>query len=145
MCTEPGASGAIPRREIRLTIRWDSGRRGMSFASTTDVRVVRDAVVSGMGQPHPEGLPDDSRLYQNYPNPFNPSTTLSFRLDQPGRATVRIFNLLGEEIDTPLDEVLSQGRHSLTWNAGSEPSGTYYYRLELAGTPVETRSMMLLR
>jgi hypothetical protein len=109
------------------------------------VRAVRDAVVSGVGQPNPEGLPDGSRLYQNYPNPFNPSTTISFRLDQPGRTIVRIFNLLGEEIDTPLDEVLVRGHHSLTWNARSEPSGTYYYRLDLAGTPVETRSMTLLR
>ena len=107
------------------------------------VRPVRDLISNGVGERGE--LPRGAELYQNYPNPFNPVTTIAFRLDRAGHTAVRVFNLLGEEIDTPLEASLPGGYHTVAWDARAEPSGRYFYRLELSGTVVATRSMTLLR
>jgi hypothetical protein len=83
-------------------------------------------------------------LYQNYPNPFNPSTTIEFDLPKSGEVSLKVFNILGEEVATLVSERLSTGSYSYEWDASNLASGIYLYRLQ-AGDYVETRKMVLMR
>lgn len=92
----------------------------------------------------PRALPRTVSLLQNYPNPFNPSTTFEFLIDQPTHIRLRIFNLLGQEVETLLSKQMSDGRHRVAWNARGLPGGIYFYRLE-AGDFTASRRLILLR
>lgn len=83
-------------------------------------------------------------LYQNFPNPFNPITTISYNLSEPGRVSLNIYNVLGTHIVSLLQEYKSSGNHSVIWNAKDEPSGVYYYQLNVNGK-LSTRKMLLLK
>jgi hypothetical protein len=84
-------------------------------------------------------------LSQNYPNPFNPSTTISFSLPSKSVVSLKIFDMLGREIATIVNnEMLSAGNYSKQWNAQGCCSGVYFYRLR-AGTFTETKKLILLR
>jgi S-formylglutathione hydrolase FrmB len=88
--------------------------------------------------------PQTFYLYQNYPNPFNPSTTIEFSLPRSSFVTLKVFNLLGEEIATLLAQEFKAGSHTVNWNPSGAPSGVYFYRLS-AGSFVDTKKMLLLR
>jgi hypothetical protein len=88
-------------------------------------------------------LPIASSLSQNYPNPFNPSTIISYELPKAAVVSLRIFNTLGQEIASLVNERKEAGYYQVTWNA-NVPSGIYYYRLQ-AGEYMETKKMILLR
>ncbi|MEJ5263607.1 MAG: T9SS type A sorting domain-containing protein [Ignavibacterium sp.] len=84
-------------------------------------------------------------LYQNYPNPFNPSTIINWQSPISGRVTIKLFDLLGREIETIVDGYYEAGKHSLLYNANSSlSSGVYFYQLK-AGNYVETKKMMYLK
>jgi hypothetical protein len=83
-------------------------------------------------------------MQQNYPNPFNPKTTISFSLPSRGHVSVKIFDLLGKEISTLLDDIRDPGDHSVDWDASSFASGVYFYRMQ-AGNFVQTKKMVLLK
>lgn len=83
-------------------------------------------------------------LGNNYPNPFNPVTKISFTLRSSDHTTLQIFDILGNEIDTILDEYLTSGEHQTIWNAERFASGIYYYRLT-SGSYVEVKKMILLK
>ena len=84
------------------------------------------------------------RLMQNYPNPFNPSTTIEFDLPKTGDVTLKIFNILGEEVATLAYDRLSAGSYSYDWDASHLASGVYLYRLEAEGF-VQTKKMILMK
>jgi hypothetical protein len=74
-------------------------------------------------------------LEQNYPNPFNPETVIKFSLPQDSKVTLRIYNVLGQVVNTVVDQVLQAGNHSITWDGKNEQgsdvaSGVYFYRLK---------------
>ena len=83
----------------------------------------------GLGDAAISEAPTVYRLEQNYPNPFNPATSLRYTLPAASRVTVKVFNSLGQEVYTLLDEVQVAGVKSVSWNAAGFSSGTYYYRL----------------
>ena len=89
--------------------------------------------------------PQQFALHQNYPNPFNPTTTIQFDLLQQTNINLRVYNLLGQEIATLLnDQPLSAGVHKVSFNGFNFPSGVYIYRLE--GTNfADSRKMVLLK
>ena len=91
-------------------------------------------------------IPLEFGLQQNYPNPFNPSTTISYQLPEASDVTLKIFNTLGEEVATLINnEYKSAGEHSSLFFVNSSlPSGVYFYQLK-AGSFVETKKMVLLR
>ncbi len=91
-----------------------------------------------------ESEPAEFRLYQNYPNPFNPQTTLSFVIGHLSLATLKIYDVLGKEVATLLNEVKQPGEYALQFDASSISSGVYYYQLR-AGSFVQTKKMILLR
>jgi len=83
-------------------------------------------------------------MQQNYPNPFNSSTNISFTLPLKTFVLLKVFNILGEEVATLVNEELPPGIHLHQWNAGAMPSGVYLYRLQ-AGSFTETKKLILLR
>ena len=88
--------------------------------------------------------PNSYNLAQNFPNPFNPTTTIQFSLPQVGDVTLKIYNVLGEEVKTLVNEYKGIGNHSVQFNANSLASGMYLYRLQ-AGSFVETKKMILIK
>jgi len=77
-------------------------------------------------------LPAGYTLSQNYPNPFNPTTTIEFSLPQSGFVSLRVFDLLGQEIATLVNEEKAAGSYRATFDASNLPSGTYFYALKTA-------------
>jgi len=90
------------------------------------------------------GIPVGLTLQQNYPNPFNPTTTFSFSLRSSVFANLSIYDLLGREIATLVNEKFAPGTYTREWDATGRPSGVYFYRLQ-AGGFTETKKLMLLR
>jgi parallel beta-helix repeat protein len=89
-------------------------------------------------------IPQNYFLSQNYPNPFNPSTTIEFALPKSAFVTLKVYNLLGEEVATLIAEQRSAGIHKLKWDASGLASGVYLYRLE-AGSFTQTKKLILIR
>lgn len=89
-------------------------------------------------------LPTAYDLAQNYPNPFNPSTDISFALPNAGRVKLVIYNVLGQEVATLVDQHMDAGNHTVTWKADQYSSGVYFYRLD-AERYTQTLKMMLLK
>jgi hypothetical protein len=83
-------------------------------------------------------------LDQNFPNPFNPVTHFRFILAEARSVTVKVFDMLGREVATLVNEKLRPGSYSVEWDATNFPSGAYCYQLK-AGNYVETKKMVLLR
>ena len=93
--------------------------------------------------------PRNYELSQNYPNPFNPETKIRFQIPEPGLVVIKIYNLLGSEVKTLVEEDKNAGFHVLTWDAtdnyGSKvSSGIYYYRIT-AGKFNSTKKMILMK
>jgi hypothetical protein len=93
---------------------------------------------------HPASLPMQYALEQNYPNPFNPTTTISFSIPHDSRVVLKIYNILGKEVATLLNEQKIAGEYSVVWNASNIPSGIYWYRL-MSDNISTTRQMVLLK
>jgi hypothetical protein len=91
-----------------------------------------------------ETAPRQFSLSQNYPNPFNPMTNFEFRIANYEFVTLKIFDVLGREVASLVNEVRSAGVHTIRWDASSLPSGVYYFRL-LAGDFVGTRKLVLAK
>jgi len=96
------------------------------------------------GIPKPVQNPKELTLYQNYPNPFNPSTTINYSVPQSGETSLKVYNLLGEEVVTLYSGFLQAGNHVATFNGGNLASGIYFYRLQ-TGNLVETKRLVLLK
>ncbi len=84
------------------------------------------------------------KLAQNYPNPFNPVTVISYELAVASQVTVKVFDVLGNEVATLVNEEKQVGSNSVMFNAGNLSSGIYYYQLK-AGSFVKTNKMLLLK
>lgn len=89
-------------------------------------------------------LPRTFLLYQNYPNPFNGSTSIEYDLLKQADITIEIYDILGRKVDTIANQKQQAGPHRITWDAGSNPSGVYFYEIT-AEDHSETMKMVLLR
>jgi Secretion system C-terminal sorting domain len=83
-------------------------------------------------------------LSQNYPNPFNPTTKISFELPMSGYTSLKVYDMLGNEVATLVQNELTSGSHSVNFNAANLASGTYVYQLNVNGTRI-TNKMVLLK
>ncbi len=90
-------------------------------------------------------LPDEFELYQNYPNPFNPSTVISWQTGKAYLVTLKVYDLLGREIKTLIDnKYYNSGKHTIIFNGKGLSSGVYFYRL-ITKDFIQTKKMMLLK
>jgi hypothetical protein len=104
-----------------------------------------------------EEIPVQFALRQNYPNPFNPSTTIAFDIAVPSLVTLKIYNILGQEVAAPVsNEYMDEGNYDVEFNANALASGVYFYRIvadavgsddELipAGAFVQVKKMLLVK
>lgn len=88
--------------------------------------------------------PTEFRLSQNYPNPFNPSTKIKYSVPQISQVQIKVFDVLGNEIETLVNEEKSVGSYELTWNAKELPSGVYFYQLR-AEEYIAVKKMILIK
>ncbi len=100
--------------------------------------------ITSVEQIENEVLPKEFRLEQNYPNPFNPSTTIQFALPKRSEVMLKIFDLLGREVATLVDEELQPGEYKVVFEAEALSSGVYFYRINAEGF-VQTRKLTLLK
>ncbi|MBI3194567.1 MAG: T9SS type A sorting domain-containing protein [Ignavibacteriae bacterium] len=89
-------------------------------------------------------IPSEFSLEQNYPNPFNPSTIIRYQLPVDSRVTLKVYNVLGEEITTLVDGLQVAGYRFVEWNANNLPSGFYYYTMQSDGF-WDSRKFMLMK
>jgi hypothetical protein len=117
------------------------------------VRAGRPSIPTTSGvSDQPPAIAASFELRQNYPNPFNPTTNVEFRIAHFRLVTLRVFDLLGKEVATLVNDVRPAGVYTLRWDASSLPSGVYYYQLRAvdastssAGVFVETKKMILAK
>jgi hypothetical protein len=83
-------------------------------------------------------------LSQNYPNPFNPSTKIKYSIPHSSDVKIKVFDILGNEIATLVNEEKSAGVYEITFFAGNLSSGVYFYQLQ-AGEFVQTKKMILMK
>jgi len=84
-------------------------------------------------------------LKQNYPNPFNPSTTIEFSVPEASFVTLKIYDMLGREIEQLISNNLIAGQYQIKFDASNYPSGTYFYRLDAGGEFEKTSKMILIK
>lgn len=108
-----------------------------------------DGILLGFNEDELPAVAEDFRLFQNYPNPFNPATVISYNLPETSFISIKIFNMLGEEIKTLFSGDKERGLQFIQWNGDTNfgsaaPSGVYFYRVE-AGKFSQTKKMILIR
>lgn len=91
-----------------------------------------------------ENLPTVFALYPNYPNPFNPTTTIKFSIPNPQFVTLKVFDILGREVTTLVNEEKLPGNYEIQFDGSNLPSGVYFYRLQ-AGSFSDTKKFILLK
>ncbi len=91
-----------------------------------------------------DNIPEEFSLEQNYPNPFNPTTTIEYSIPQPGVVTIKIYDILGREVTTLVNEEKQKGNHVVKFNTGNLSSGIYFYRIQ-TDSFTQTKKMILLK
>ena len=102
------------------------------------------AIPVGVKDKQIAALPDKFILNQNYPNPFNPSTTINFSIPISAFVALKVYDILGREVATLVNEEKSSGSYEVVFNASNLSSGIYFYRLQ-ASDYVQTRKLVLIK
>jgi len=134
-----------------------SSNMKVRFRDTADVSLLKDGwyidnikitgyqlTPTGLIGNENNNLPNKFELSQNYPNPFNPSTQINYSIPKEGFVKITVFDILGREIQTLVNEVKKPGFYAVDFKASNLSSGFYLYKLE-SGNFVETKKMMLLK
>ena len=125
----------------------DTQNAGYAAAHSSELaKVLAAYFITGITVVKPEPVvPSVFNLAQNYPDPFNPSTTIQFTVPSNGRAILKIFNLLGQEVATLFDGEATEGTyHQVQFNGSNLASGIYFSRLEFGGK-MQVKKMLLLK
>ena len=107
-------------------------------------QIDNDGTISYSAEVELTVIPDKFELSQNYPNPFNPSTKISWQSPVGSWQTLKVYDMLGNEVATLVDEHREAGRYEVTFDGSNLASGMYLYRLQ-AGSFIETRKMILIK
>jgi len=91
-----------------------------------------------------QAVPKVFALSQNYPNPFNPSTIINYQLPKANHVTLRLYDAIGREVATLVDEYKEAGSYDIQFNASKLSSGVYFYRIQ-AGENVDLKKMILMK
>jgi len=125
-------------QESLLTVLVDVGNNG-----TIDDTLKLQNELTGIHD-HGSLIPSEYKLYQNYPNPFNPLTTIVFDLPKASLVTLKVYNILGQEVATLVNEKREAGSYEVEFDGSKLTSGVYFYRLG-AGEFVSVKKLMLMK
>jgi len=137
-----GKSWVVVSNNIFNTSSWsfDMDNQGNMYCGTQDqglyyckIKIERE-----------EGFITKYTLNNNYPNPFNATTTIEYEIPDYSNVEIKIYDILGNEIETIVSEFKDEGTYHIVWDASSYSSGVYFYRIQ-AGTFIETKKMVLLK
>jgi hypothetical protein len=155
--TAPQVTGSImPATVKNVTINNPAGVTSSQALTITDTLFLVSGTLSGPYtagttvkvstgvQDQSTGIPQEYSLQQNYPNPFNPSTSISYQLPANSFVSLKVFDMLGREVATLVDEVKNAGTYSTTWNASGFGSGIYFCKMQ-AGSFSATRKLVLMK
>jgi hypothetical protein len=158
----------IPSFAQNSQVSWSSFNGGFGVSNSGDTKVTSSAgipfagssangsssILSGFLANHSllitdieydqEIIPTVYKLNQNYPNPFNPSTIINYQIPEGGFVSLKIYDILGNEISTLVNEEKAVGNYKATFDASKLASGVYIYQLKAANF-VDTKKMILLR
>jgi len=126
-----------------VTCSIDDGAGSWQYKGSSLTFIYRIIAVTGIASENGNG-PATYSLSQNYPNPFNPATSISFTLPSKSFVSLKIFDLLGREVATLVNEQKLAGIYTKKWNAANVSSGIYFYRLQ-ADKFTETKKLLLLK
>ena len=121
---------------------YDEGMQDIIEGCVIDGVLYGDTTFTGIDEVNT--LPDKFVLYQNYPNPFNPTTTIKYEMPKAAYVRLVVYDILGREVATLVNEFKPGGRYSVTFNAGNLSSGIYIYQLR-SGSFVANKKLVLLR
>jgi hypothetical protein len=148
------------KRHWMATAHYKGGLYALGGMDTTEfaVDIVEEIVPQGTSDVNNEsGIPEGYSLMQNYPNPFNPETKIEFRISDLGFVSLKVYDILGNEIATLVNEDKPAGKYEVTFDASGLTSGIYFYTLRTGNTSIgsldgqagqvfsETKKMILLR
>jgi len=137
-------------KKVLLQFHPDSIKKYSAMLKVYSNVGVKEIVITGIGKDNTVNIEDDFytplvfSLVQNYPNPFNPTTKISWQLPVSSYQTLKIYDVLGNEVATLVNESKPAGSYEVEWNASSLPSGVYIYQL-VAGTNIQMKKMLLLK
>lgn len=144
LLTDIPGSGSIEFQGINIVQTSVGSTSGRLFLDDCTSDIITDVKLA-------EGLPTTYQLEQNYPNPFNPTTTIRYAIPSSSLnatslqiVTLKVFNILGQEVATLVNEAKGPGRYEVKFDASGLSSGIYLYRLE-AGNFVSTKKLILLK
>ena len=112
--------------------------------SNRDMLTIKYSQLTGINIPF-NNIRIEFGLQQNYPNPFNPETVINYYLKVMGRAQLIVFDVLGNEVATLVNETKPSGSYEIEFDGSDHPSGIYFYRLEVDGNHIDTKRMILLK
>jgi len=124
--------------------RYFTGGFSNVFSAIVSWVTANGGLITGTGNNSALTIPDSYQLSQNYPNPFNPSTKINFTIPVNGQVSLKVYNILGKEVMSLVNDVITAGRHEITFDGSNLNSGTYFYRLQ-SGNFVETKKMLLVK
>ncbi len=135
-----GANGSSGMGDISFYV---SGlQENKNGPNTKGLSTISEGVTTGIQEN--ESVPLNFSLGQNYPNPFNPTTTIQYSISQKGLYSLKVYNVIGKEVATLLNDEINAGTFIFTFNASNLPSGVYFYTLS-GDNFLETRKMILMK
>jgi len=151
--TDPVCTDATSNKKVRRGGSWNYHETTLKSAARAEderfkgndhfgFRVVSNTEITSLGENNTN--PVDFKLNQNYPNPFNPSTTISYTLTSESFVTVKVINMLGEEVATLVNDFNQAGEHKVNFNATGLTSGIYFYIIK-AGEFSDVKKMTILK
>ncbi len=117
---------------------------GNDFGNLDEITILPEPLTGIEIADNNNSIPTEFQLYQNFPNPFNPSTTIRYDLPKKDHVKLSIYNVLGEEVQTLINEEIPAGAHHFTFDMKNLPSGIYFYTIK-TGYFNKTRKMALIR
>ncbi len=131
--------------KLRLTVKTDLKVQTTTATIESEENVLAKQAVENIKNVTAERVPvTDYALFQNYPNPFNPTTTITYQIPKEGKVTIKVYDSIGKEITTLVNEEKQRGRYNVTFDASNLTSGIYFYSLS-SGNFKETKKLILLK
>jgi hypothetical protein len=134
----------VGNNDIKIRFRFKSdGTDQRDGVYIDDMEILTNDLTVGVSE-QVAAIPTEYSLHQNYPNPFNPSTTIKYAVPEESRITLSVFDILGREVETLVNEVKQPGNYQLHFNAFRLASGIYFYKLSAKGF-TDIKKMMLIK